>query len=242
MISVIASLLSLVLVICWVIKKPSSVADFIIFRWHPIVRAIGVMLFGVILYSVLVIEISAWSLLFILWPYAFFLYIYPCAFVQHLLSSLSKKVIFALVVLGTALPEIGVALDAGRAIDEHLLSVLGFYIGIALTILGGVWLGIPVSIMMLLGGLIGVIIEQNFLIFNFIFTNPIAFFLISPSVFVSYALYFLWGRMYGPSVKQYSWFDVFMFLFMCSLLPLGMWWVTNIIFEAVGITAPVLDI
>lgn len=242
MISVIASLLTLVLIGSWVIHKPRSVADLVAFRARLAVRGTGLALLGVMLYAAVQGETSAWSLLFVLWPYGFFLYVYPRESVQRLVGRLSRGLIFIMVALGTSLPEIGVALDAGRAVGEHLLSVGGFYLGLGLTILGGVWLGLPVGIMMLFGGLAGVIFEQNFAIFGLLFSNPVAFLLISPSVFATYALYFLWGRLYGLSADTYSRFHVLVFVLMCALLPLGVWLATNLMLEAAGITAPVLSI
>jgi hypothetical protein len=144
--------------------------------------------------------------------------------------------------------DLSVAIDAGRGIVEHMLSVLGFYIGLAST-LAFIYTRYEFSYrkIFIVGGLLGLLVEQNFLGPILLVTNPIGFLIYAPYIFLTYALY-----LFGPYVlirpvlkkrtlKKLKYSAVYLFVAV-TVIPLLVWWVVNELLAWLGVIAPVLVI
>lgn len=144
--------------------------------------------------------------------------------------------------------DIGVALDAGRSILEHQLSVLGFYIGLSVT-LAVAYRRLPLrpKQVFLAGGLLGLLVEQNFLGPVLLLTNPLGFLVYAPTIFLTYGLYLLapW-LLLESSWQQYQRrsyrLQVVMLFLVTATVPLLVWHLCNLLLATISISAPVLAI
>lgn len=170
---------------------------------------------------------------------------------RHVIGSLSKLgyigMFCAIFILLYPL-DLSVGYDAGRDLGEHMLSILGFYIGLSLAI---TYLfrkyAYSARSSFVIGGLLGVLVEQNFLGPILLVTNPIGFLIFTPMIFLTYAMYLLTpcllinaelGSMHRAPAGRSQ--EILLFVSV-AVLPILVWLCFNTIFDVFGIQATVLQ-
>jgi hypothetical protein len=77
-----------------------------------------------------------------------------------------------------------------QAFGQHLFVYMGFYIGIAMVVGYFLWkYKISLTKAFIIGGLWGIIVEQNFLGPILLVTNPLSFLTFGPLTFITYGMY-----------------------------------------------------
>ncbi len=211
---------------------------------NPVSFAIS-LVYGMAALFSLTFEKTALSMLFIVYP------IMVLAFLKHpirkLLGTKANSVFIRMMVNFVLLifMETFVSIDEyGRIEPSHYLFFIGFYLGlvISIEIIFMKWKWLPRQVF-ILGGLWGVLIEQNFLVPLMLLTlNLIGIIFVAPFIFLTYSFYTLLPFLLFQDV--YSGADpVSGKSFMVSyivlvLMPLIVWFIVSAIEIGLGLRYP----
>lgn len=225
----------------WALKVPEEV--FVSGKKRNVIKLIAGLFFVVALIGA-VSEEHAYSLLFFTYPLA-----YAVLFRNRLRPALADTPPKLFVVLFVLLwvQEIFVIGDSGNPFVTHMVFYAGYYIGIVLTIivLYRRW-SYTFKQVFIVGGLWGVLIEQNFAGPTMLLSGDIVTLLaFGPFIFVVYGLYLagpylLFYDVFKMRSQTHRWQTLSLFLAIV-IIPLLTWFLWSGLFDMLNISTAAVD-